>query len=273
VSSSGSGLLFAIRNVTGGVVGGVPPSSTAGPSGANGKAPPPPPRPDSGSAEPTQQQEPSFDSQQQPPPFGQQSDWGQQQQGQHQEQQGRREPTPEERAAFRRMLFFDLLRAFVLTWLFVFGVGVPIRSYWKLREGAKLPYEERLKRRAAARELLKRMGREEMLQQDEARLQWLLRDTAAKIALLRAQMGVGLNEPMEGGEETAAALIQHARPELRMALWSTVAFHVLIWRAHFLLLEAMVNDKMIVKMEEQKAKEAFKEGHEELKIEEELNVD
>jgi hypothetical protein len=53
----------------------------------------------------------------------------------------------------------------------------------------------------------------------------------------------------------------------------TVAFHVLIWRAHFLLLEGMVNDKTIAKMEEQKAKEAFKEGHEELKIEEELKVD
>jgi hypothetical protein len=235
VSSSGSGLLFAIRNVTGGVVGGVPPSSTAGHSGANGKAPPP--RFGSGTAEPAQQPKPSFDSQQQISLFGQQADGRLQPQEQRAQEQ--RVLPPAKRGVFRRAL----PRLFLLC---LFLVVVGLHAYFRrLRQCNALPYEERLKRRAAHRAILKRMGREAQLREGEELAERMHRTTAMRLTLLRTQMGVGLDDTLEGGEEAAAALMAHARPEVRMKIWRAVALYVLTCRFLFLVHEAIVPDSMI----------------------------
>ena len=253
-----AGLLFTIWNVTGGVVGGVPPSSMAGHSGANGKAPPPPPpRFGSGNAELTQQ--PS-------PPFGQQVDWRQHPQEQRvQEQQEQRDPPPAKLGVFRR----------VLPWLFLLCLLVfvvaPVRAYFRLlRQGSALPYESRLKRRAVFKEMLKRMGREELLQQGDCLAYMMHYDIAARITLFRAQMGVGVYDTLEEGEEAAAALLAHARPELRMEVWRAVAFYVLLHRAVCLLVEVSVTDEMIAGFEqEEKWKERSEREKEENKRREE----
>jgi hypothetical protein len=224
------GALFAIRNVTGGVVGGVPPSSTAGHSSANGNAPPPPPpRFGSGNGELTQQ--PS-------PPFDEQADWRLQPQEQRaQEQRGL---PPAKRGVFHRLFLLCL-----------FFVVVGLHAYFRrLHQCNALPYEERLKRRAAHRAMLKRMGREDQIQEGQELAERMHRTTAMRLTLLRTQMGVRLDATLEGGEEAAAALMAHARPELRMEIWRAVALYVLTCRFLFLVHEAIIPDSMIQRDEQ-----------------------
>jgi len=185
---------------------------------------------------------PSFDSQQQISPFGQQADW--RQQPQEQRTQGQRDPPPAKRGIFRRALL-RLLFLCLLT-----AVGLLYAYFRRLHQCRALPYEERLKRRAAHREMLKSMSREAQLREGKELAERMHRTTAMRLTLLRTQMGVGLYDTLEGGEEAAAALIAHARPELRMKIWRAVAFYVLTCRFLFLVHEMWVPDSMIKRDEQ-----------------------
>jgi len=226
-----------MRNVTGGIVG---------------QPPPPPPRPGSNTAAPAEEP-----SQQQPPfeqPFEQpneqprqSSPFGSEQQQQQQYQQDQSQygsqgtgssgtpppPPPPNPEAIRRELVASVFRALVLSFVTVYTIVMPAQIYQMLRSSAEMPLEERMRKRAVAIEAARQRG------VDFSNGKYVLglqRDTAAKVALLRAQMGVPIDETLRD-EEAAAELLSSTRKELRTAYLTTIAFYVLMVRAQYFMLE------------------------------------